>query len=209
MTDDRIAQMGALHEGDPRLLVSSVGRAATNLTAIHDFYRFGLGARQTMGLELADVRKKCFQINGTTADVCFAKRGDDATAGDFKVGDFEALLKATHDYYLDGTPDCAMDRWMDNHFAIDTDITHEAFLDWILDHPDVRYSCPDTHRPGATGGGVHYVIDPTGWGIQMDGDETKIMPGCEQKAAAKDEANACDSGDPGEGCLYWCDAGTC
>ena len=43
----------------------------------------------------------------------------------------------------------------------------------------------------------------------MDGDETKIMPGCEQKAAAKDEANACDSGDPGEGCLYWCDAGTC
>ena len=40
---------------------------------------------------------------------------------------------------------------------------------------------------GATGGGVHYVIDPTGWGIQMDGDETKIMPGCEQKAAAKDE----------------------
>ena len=81
MTDDRIAQMGALHEGDPRLLVSSVSRAATNLTAIHDFYRFGLGARQTMGLELADVRKKCFQINGTTADVCFAKRGDDATAG--------------------------------------------------------------------------------------------------------------------------------
>ena len=209
MTDDRIAQMGALHKGDPRLLVSSVSRAATNLTAIHDFYRFGLGARQTMGLELADVRKKCFQINGTTADVCFVKRGDDATAGDFKVGDFEALLKATHDYYLDGTPDCAMDRWMDNHFAIDTDITHEAFLDWILDHPDVRYSCPDTHRPGATGGGVHYVIDPTGWGIQMDGDETKIMPGCEQKAAAKDEANACDSGDPGEGCLYWCDAGTC
>ncbi|KAH8071638.1 myosin-kinesin ATPase superfamily-like protein [Aureococcus anophagefferens] len=127
MTDDRIAQMGALHEGDPRLLVSSVSRAATNLTAIHDFYRFGLGARQTMGLELADVRKKCFQINGTTADVCFVKRGDDATAGDFK----------------------------------------------------------------------------------MDGDETKIMPGCEQKAAAKDEANACDSGDPGEGRLYWCDAGTC
>ncbi|KAH8043406.1 hypothetical protein JL722_15238 [Aureococcus anophagefferens] len=172
MTDDRIAQMGALHKGDPRLLVSS-----------------------TMGLELADVRKKCFQINGTTADVCFVKRGDDATAGDFTVADFEApgdalLLSGRHAGLRHGPLDGQPLRHRHGHHArgvprLDPGPPGRALL------------CPDTHRPGATGGGVHYVIDPTGWGIQMDGDETKIMPGCEQKAAARTRRTR-DSGDPGE-----------
>ena len=212
MTDARVAQFEALEAGDARLLAASVSRAATNLTAMHEFYVAGLGATQTMGFVHKDVRKKCFVLDGTTADVCFVKRGAAATRGPFGVGDFEAMLHATHAHYLNNTPNCAMDRWMDNHYAIDTDVTHTPFLRWLVDNPNVKYTCADTHRPGASGAGVHYVFDPTGWGIQMDGDETVFMPGCDAAphARPKGPATECNVAAPAaDDCLYWCNAGTC
>ena len=220
MSPARIAQFLTTEADDARLLISSVGRATSDLAAVEAFYVDGFGATKTQDVTEDGVARKCFQAPETTADVCFTTRPDAATAGDFAPRDFEGMLRRTHEYWLKGSPLCNMDRWMDNHVAFDAQVRggYDRLMNWTVARPDVRYTCPDAHRPRhhhpgpkRPRGGAHYVVDPTGWGIQVDGPQTVVLPGCDATTpAAAGGINACDGGPPnGTDCLYWCDAGTC
>ena len=61
-------------------------------------------------------------INGTSADVCFVNRDESATRGAFKPQHLEKSLQTVHDYWLKDFPNCAMDRWVDNHYALDNNL---------------------------------------------------------------------------------------
>lgn len=216
MTDARIAQFRSVGADDPRLLVSSIGRAASNLSAVEDFYANGFGAKATADHASEDARRKCWEVPETSADACYTERPESSTAGDFTPAKFEATLRAAHDYWLEGHPACAMDRWADNHYAVDADVPggFDAFMTWIANHPEVRYTCPDDHlhhhhpHRGTPRGGVHYVFDPTGWGVQVDGPQTVVLPGC-GKTFQVDKNNACNGTSPEGNCLYWCNGGAC
>lgn len=208
MTDDRVAQMQDVASDDRRLLASSVGRAASDLDAVRDFYVTGMGATMTQDLTSADVARRCFNVNGTSADVCFTRRDDSTTKGPFKPKDMETMLHEAHEYWLGSSPSCAMDRWADNHYAIDLEASNDAFMRYIIDN-NVTYACPDPDHSPSGNKGVHYVFDPTGWGIQMDTPENVVMPNCE--TALSDANNQCKLGSPDGkgGCLYWCNGGQC
>merc|ERR1740121_2571976 len=65
-------------------------------------------------------QKKCFLWPGATGNVCFTNRPDSATLGSWKVGDFEDMLNTVHSNLLSGHPFCEVDKWFDNHYAIDS-----------------------------------------------------------------------------------------
>jgi len=128
--------------------------------ALTTFYVTGMKTKVTKDETNADVSKKCFLWTGAEVEVCFTKRADSATKGTFKVGDFEKTLNAVHRTMLKN-PDCGNDKWEDNHYAIDG---RSASADYIIEYidatPGTLYYC--------NGAGIHYVFDPTGWGIQLD-----------------------------------------
>merc|ERR1712000_684644 len=66
-----------------------------------------------------DVTKACYQWPGAAGDVCFVNRPDAATKGDFKAKDFEKMLFDVRENYEGVNPHCGMDRWEDNHYAVD------------------------------------------------------------------------------------------
>ena len=74
--------------------VISVGRAATDLDALDEFYVNGMKTSTTLSVDSETYSKRCYlwDAAGATADVCFTKRADAATAGTFKVSDFEDML---------------------------------------------------------------------------------------------------------------------
>ena len=149
MTRERYDDLGAqAASGDYHpmtLSTAGISRAASNLSAVDEFYLEGFGARISMQLvdEANCLLKHCFVINGTSADACFVTRPDSSTAGDLKPADLESSLNAAHEYWLNGYPDCNMGRWTDNHFAIDTqDMAYPAFMEWISERKgEVQYTC--------------------------------------------------------------------
>jgi len=114
----------------------------------------------TLAIDTPDYAKRCYlwDTAGATADVCFTKRAPSATAGSFKVTDFEAMLNAVHASAV-GDGGCS-NKWVDNHYAVDG---RSKSADYIIDYIEssgAYFYC--------SGSAVHYVIDPTGWGIQLD-----------------------------------------
>ena len=114
---------------------------------------------------------RCFLWAGAAVDVCFVQRPDTATAGRFKPADFEKMLNAVHAARL-ANPECADDKWYDNHYAIDGRAVGSAdyIIDYIEANPSTRYYC--------NRGMIHYIFDPTGWGIQLDLQFSKPPPNC-------------------------------
>merc|ERR1712136_383269 len=110
----------------------------------------------------------CFLWSGAKGDVCFTNRADESTAGSFKPKDFETMLHTVHSTLLTN-PNCAMDRWVDNHYAMDL-------------------------RQGNCDGLMNYVVDPSGWGIQLDMRTSVSVPGCSSEFLTSSP---------------WCGAGTC
>ena len=176
MTNPRISAFAAAPPYGARLAVASIGRAATNnLAALEHFYVDGVGAKVSLNETdvNANVSKRCFVWPGAAADVCFTRRPPAAAADDdFSVLDLENILKQQHETWLTGKPNCAMDRWVDNHYAVDVPNNFDHLLEFVLEN-DVLYTCADGPAFGA-----HYIFDPTGWGIQLDVSFTVAMPGC-------------------------------
>jgi hypothetical protein len=132
MTDARVAAFAAAPPDGSRLAVASIGRAASeeSFAALEDFYVNGAGATVSMnttGTAAAGAEKLCFLWPGAAADVCFTLRASTAPATPtaaaaaasdddlLTVADFEAVLWSQHELWLRGKPNCAMDRWVDNH----------------------------------------------------------------------------------------------
>lgn len=203
MTDERLASAAANPPDGSRLLLASISRAASNLTAIHEFYTEGVGASITMelgtnmsGMASADLEttskqtslsgKICYLWPGAGADVCFTTRDVSDTSGTFTPESFENMLKDTHDYWLEGAHSCTMDRWLDNHYDVDLSDDFDQLAAYIEAHEEVQYYCSD--------GKLHYLIDPTGWGIQMG--MSHVPSGCIESVPSAGEES-------------WCLAGTC
>jgi len=140
------------------------------------FYVTGMKTTQTKDVKGTDMSKMCFLWTGAKVDVCFTKRADSATKGDFKVGDFSTMLNKVHATVLKN-PDCGNDKWEDNHYAIDnhpgkTTTSADYIIEYIDANPDLFYYCASDSKQ------IHYVFDPTGWGIQLDLQFTKGPKGC-------------------------------
>jgi len=162
------------------------------------------------------VTKRCFQWPETKADVCFTtyESAEAVTSGSFTPKLFEDMLHASHEFWLRDYPACANDKWMDNHYAIDfgghnnngVKFKHTKLLDYVV-REDIIYTCGGGPR-GKPTDGAHYIVDPTGWAIQLDvdmsSDTMRAMPLCF-------DVDGSDGGDsvyhPGPS--SWCSLGTC
>ena len=98
--------------------------------------------------------------------------------------------------------------WLARSDAVDLPMNFDALAEYILQN-DLLYTCADSTGPdGGAAPGVHYVFDPTGWGVQLDTAFTKMMPGCEANSTARGRAAHGAAGDPAPA-MFWCDAGVC
>merc|ERR1712232_152194 len=146
-------------------LVVNRAVSAKALSKLEDFYVTGMGTKKTYDATENGATKKCFLWSGASVNICFTNREDSATAGDWKVGDFEDMLNSVHSTLLKDHPFCPMDRWEDNHYAIDSQKTDNQKILKYVNENNPPHRC---EANGPTGAGMHYIFDPTGWGIQLD-----------------------------------------
>jgi len=145
-----------------------INRAASAkaMSALEDFYVTGMGAKKSLDSTSENgATRKCFLWKGATASVCFTNRDDSETSTSFKVGDFEDMLNGVHKTINGDYPWCPMNRWFDNHYAIDSQsVNNNKILNYINSNK-ILHRCA-SH--GLLNRGVDAVFDPTGVGIQMD-----------------------------------------
>lgn len=196
----------------------SVNRAVSKATMekLEDFYVTG------MGTELVDsastptvnggdsVTKKCFLWTGATVDVCFYERDPSATSGEWKVSDFENMLNTVHNNILGNHPMCGTDKWFDNHYAIDSQTADTSTIVPYVEKNDITHYCSSM---GPFGGvSMHYVIDPTGWAIQLDLQMSSVPSDCEDtftKSQSLSSTPFSSSLTTGGAFNPACDPGTC
>jgi len=148
----------------------SVNRAvsAAALAKLDDFYVTGMGTKKVS--EDTDAAngytRKCYLWSGSTVDICFTNRDDSSTAGDFKVADMENMLNTVHKNIIVGHPFCQVDKWEDNHYAIDSMSADTSTIVSYINKNNVPHMCEASSGSGSSG--LHYAFDPTGWGIQLD-----------------------------------------
>merc|ERR1712216_627026 len=102
---------------------------------------------------------------GASVNICFTERDDSATSTSFKVGDFEDMLNNVHKTIIVGHPNCPMDRWFDNHYAIDSQSISSTKILAYINSQKPYHTCGSNPMGGS---GLSAVWDPTGLGIQMD-----------------------------------------
>merc|ERR1719453_1588394 len=141
-------------------LVVNRAASSTAMSQLEDFYVGGMGTTKSLDSTENGASKKCFLWPGASVHICFTNRADSETSGSFKVGDLEDVLNGAHKAIIDGHPFCPMDRWFDNHYAIDS---HTVNSNKILSYIN---SNKPFHTCAATG--MSAIFDPTGLGIQMD-----------------------------------------
>jgi len=144
-----------------------ISRAASSaaMNKLEGFYVSGMGTTKTHDSTEGDVSKKCFLWPGASMNVCFTSRPDSATSGDFKVGDFEDMLNKVHKTIVDGHPFCPMDRWFDNHYAVDSQTVSGTQILSYINSENPFHTCGSSPMGGT---GLKAVWDPTGLGVQLD-----------------------------------------
>merc|ERR1712151_881393 len=147
----------------------SVNRAASaaTMSKLEDFYVNGMGAKKVSDDSANGVTRQCYLWTGATVDICFTSRPDSATKGDFKVADFENMLNTVHKNIIVGHPYCQVDKWEDNHYAIDSFSASTSSIISYINSNNVPHIC-ESGGGGSGMSALHYIIDPTGWGIQAD-----------------------------------------
>ena len=141
------------------LTVISVSRASSDLSAIDDFYSTGMQCSTTLSVDTDGYSKRCYlwDVASATADVCFTKRKPTETAGSFKVSDFEDMLNAVH---ANAVADDCGNKWVDNHYAVDGRSGSADYIADYIESSGAFFYC--------SGDNPHYIIDPSGFGIQLD-----------------------------------------
>merc|ERR1712054_622758 len=151
------------------LLALSVNRAvsAATLAKLDDFYVTGMGTTKVSSDEANGYTRQCYLWSGAKVDVCFTNRDDSATKGSWKVGDFEDMLNTVHKNIIVGYPFCGMDKWEDNHYAIDSPSAHGSGIITYVNNNSPPHIC-EASMGSSSSYKLHYIFDPTGWGIQVD-----------------------------------------
>merc|ERR1712179_210247 len=166
--ESRFATKNAVLDTTGDYIVSLVvNRAASSnaMSQLDEFYVTGMGTTRTHDATENGATKKCFLWPGATVNICFTNRADSATSTDFKVGDFEDMLNEVHKTIIDGHPYCPMDRWFDNHYAIDSRSVDNSKILSYVNSKKVYHTCGSNPMRGS---GTSAIFDPTGLGIQMD-----------------------------------------
>ena len=131
--------------------------------------------------------------------MCYSAHADDAEAP-LSVAGLEQGVRAGHDANLRHKPKCGRDKWLDFHFAYDNPAHGDAAVgDAVVAYadaaPDALYACEANPRPsGPRGLILHYVVDPTGWGIQYGGPYTTAPKACANATLGDVYNPACDLG---------------
>lgn len=139
--------------------------SATSMAQLEDFYVNGMGTKKTHDSSENGVTKKCFLWNGATGNLCFTSRPDSATSGDWKVADFENMLNTVHKTLLKGHPWCQMDKWFDNHYAIDSQSLDSSAIVKYVNEKNPYHICVRSMLVSVS---LSTIFDPTGMGIQLD-----------------------------------------
>lgn len=144
-----------------------VNRAASSnaMSQLEDFYVTGMGTTKTHDATDNGATKKCFLWTGATVNICFTSRDDSETSTSFKVGDLEDMLNSVHQTIVDGHPWCPMNRWFDNHYAIDSQSVDNSKILSYVNSKKPFHTCGSNPMRGS---GLSAIFDPTGLGIQMD-----------------------------------------
>jgi len=161
---------------------------AKAMAKLEDFYVAGMGTTKTHDATENDVTKKCFLWPGATANLCFTNRPDAATSGDWKVGDFEDMLNTVHSNLLSGHPFCSVDKWFDNHYAIDSQSADTTKILKYVNEKNPFHICSSSSAfafPPSGRGGLATIFDPTGWGIQLDVQSLGTPNDCNTQDAAQ------------------------
>merc|ERR1712137_1218354 len=173
LSSNAIANIDAIadaeEESGATLSPISVNRAvsAVTMAKLDDFYVKGMGAKKVSDDSANGVTRKCYLWTGATVDVCFTSRPDSATKGSFKVEDFENMLNTVHKNIIVGHPYCQVDKWEDNNYAIDSFSASTSSIISYINANNVPHVC-ESGSGGSGMSGLHYIFDPTGWGIQAD-----------------------------------------
>jgi hypothetical protein len=174
-----LAMMEKLEETGDSVIALSVNRAVSSATLakLDDFYVTGMGTSKVSHDTHEDsaYSRQCYLWSGAKVDICFTSRDDSATKGNWKVADFENMLNTVHKNIIVGHPFCGMDKWEDNHYAVDSQSADTSKIVSYVNSKNPPHLC-ESSGPGALGekfppsGGssMHYIFDPTGWGIQVD-----------------------------------------
>jgi len=159
-------QNSTVEAGTAIITPLAVNRAvsAATLAKLDAFYVTGMGTTKT-DESSTGYSKYCYLWSGATVDVCFTSRPDTDTKGEWKVGDFEDMLNTVHNNLMKGYPLCGIDKWVDNHYAIDTFSADTSQIVSYVESNNILHKCEAGMSGSYT---MHYAIDPTGWGIQMD-----------------------------------------
>jgi hypothetical protein len=144
-----------------------VNRAASSkaMSELEGFYVDGMGTSKTHDASENGATKKCFLWPGASVNICFTNRDDSETSTSFKVGDFEDMLNSAHETIINGHPWCPMDRWFDNHYAIDSHSVDNSKILSYVNSKKPYHTCGNNPMRGE---GMAAIFDPTGLGIQMD-----------------------------------------
>jgi len=146
-------------------LVVNRAASSTAMSQLEDFYVGGMGTTMTHDATENGATKKCFLWPGASVHICFTNRDDSETSGSFKVGDLEDVLNGAHSAIIDGHPWCPMDRWFDNHYAIDSQSVNNNNILSYINSKKPFHTCGNNPMRGS---GLSAIFDPTGLGIQMD-----------------------------------------
>jgi hypothetical protein len=84
------------------------------------------------------------------------------------------MLLSVHGAVVGGDPNCNMDAWADNHYAVDATHDYDFVHDWLRANPSQPYVCQ--------GENVHFVFDPTGWAVQLNVNFTEPGPSCDARS---------------------------
>jgi len=178
-------------------LVVNRAASAAAMSKLEDFYVSGMGTTKSHDETKNGVTKKCFLWAGATVHVCYTQRADSETKGNWKVSDFEAMLNKVHETLMGGHPFCGMDKWEDNHYAIDSQSADGSKIVEYINSAKPLHYCESsggaerTKRelssafppgPGSSTS-LHYVWDPTGWGIQLNLQFSSVPDDCKQTAS--------------------------
>jgi len=152
---------------DQHVVGLAINRAASSkaMSELEDFYVTGMGTTKTHDATENGATKKCFLWKGATMNICFTNRDDSETSTSFKVGDFEDMVNSVHEKINGDHPWCPMNRWFDNHYAIDSQSVNNNKVLKYINSKKPYHTCA-SH--GLLNRGVSAVFDPTGVGIQMD-----------------------------------------
>ena len=165
------------------LHATSVTRATSNISAIEWFYTTVVGATLVHSVDYTGVSRRCYGWKEAKSDVCFVQRTATGVAASaaFGVEDFETMLWSTHAAIIGSDPTIADDKYNDNHYAIDE---MSVSGDHISSYVSAHSPFPITSKSvWAYDCDQDYLIDPTGWAIQVD--MMVSYPACTDAASRK------------------------